>query len=239
AKLQLNEGGDRAFYTAQTLARIFDLSLRLLHPFTPFVTEELWESLKNALQERPDLHTPAEGWAEALMVARYPIPKVGEAWEEKIIADFSAVQEAVRAIRNLRAEKKVTPGKRIPAILAAGDKLGVFQGQVSTLTALAFLDTAALILAETLQEKPQGSVGLVVAGIEIYLPLAGLVDVEFERARLQKELAEMQTQIERLENLLKSDFARRAPPPLVEKERQKLIDFQETAGKLKEQLKNI
>ena len=239
AKLQLYEGGDRAFYTAQTLARIFDISLRLLHPFTPFVTEELWGSLKNALLERPELHIPTEGWAEALMVARFPEPRAIEDWEVQKVEDFSAVQEVVRAIRNLRAEKKVTPGRRIPAILAAGDKLEVLQGQVGTLTALAFLDSEALTLTESLPEKPQGTVGLVVAGIEVYLPLAGLVDVESERARLQKELAEIQAQIERLDNLLKSDFARRAPPPLVEKERQKLVDFKETAGKLNEQLKSL
>ncbi|HEX7568593.1 MAG TPA: valine--tRNA ligase [Anaerolineaceae bacterium] len=236
AKLQLNEGGDRAFYTAQTLVRVLDASLRLLHPFTPFVTEELWGHLKQALQDRPTLYTPAEGWAAALMVARFPEPWPVEGWEAQKVADFSAVQDVVRAIRNLRAEKKVVPGKRIPAILAAGDRLPVFQSQRATLAALAFLDPAAFTLAETLPDKPHGSVGLVVSGVEIYLPLAGLVDAESERTRLQKELDEVKGQIERLEKLLVSDFARRAPAPVVNKERQKLASFQETAAKLQEQI---
>jgi len=236
AKLQLNEGGDRAFYTAQTLVRVLDASLRLLHPFTPFVTEELWGHLKQALQDRPTLYTPAEGWAAALMVARFPEPWPVEGWEAQKVADFSAVQDVVRAIRNLRAEKKVVPGKRIPAILAAGDRLPVFQSQRATLAALAFLDPAAFTLAETLPDKPHGSVGLVVSGVEIYLPLAGLVDAESERTRLQKELDEVKGQIERLEKLLISDFARRAPAPVVNKERQKLASFQETAAKLQEQI---
>ena len=236
AKLQLNEGGDRAFYTAQTLVRVLDASLRLLHPFTPFVTEELWGHLKQVLQNRPALYKPAEGWAAALMVAHFPEPWPIEGWQAQKVADFLSVQDVVRAIRNLRAEKKVAPGKRIPAILAAGDKLPVFQSQRATLAALAFLDSAAFILAETLPDKPQGAVGLVVSGIEIYLPLAGLVDADSERTRLQKELVEVKGQIERLEKLLVSDFARRAPAPVVDKERQKLASFQETAAKLQEQI---
>ncbi len=239
AKLQINDGGDRAFYTLQTLVAILDACLRLLHPFTPFVTEELWGHLKAALTEYPELYAPAEGWAEALMVARFPEPRPVEGWEDQKVADFNTIQEIVRAIRNLRADKKVTPGKRIPAILAAGDKLEVLQGQARVLSSLAYLDPAALTIVDTLAEKPQGAVGMVVGGIEVYLPLAGLVDIESERARLEKELAEVQAQIERLENLLKSDFARRAPPTLVEKERQRLAGFLETANKLKDQIKSL
>jgi len=162
AKLQLNEGGDQAFYTAQTMVRVLDASLRLLHPFTPFVTEELWGHLKQVLQNRPALYKPAEGWAAALMVAHFPEPWPIEGWQAQKVADFLSVQDVVRAIRNLSAEKKVVPGKRIPAILAAGDRLPVFQSQRATLAALAFLDSTAFTLAETLPDKPHGSVGLVV-----------------------------------------------------------------------------
>jgi len=78
-----------------------------------------------------------------------------------------------------------------------------------------------------------------VAGVEIYLPLADLVDLEAERARLQNELAEAEKQIERLRGLLASPFAEKAPPAVVEKERQKLATFEETAGRLREQLENL
>ena len=239
AKQQLAEGEDQAFYTAQTLARLLDDCLRLLHPFTPFVTEELWGHLKRALQERPGLHTPAEGWAEALMMARFPEPRPVEGWEEQKVADFSLVQEAIRAIRNLRAEKKVAPGKRIAITIAAGDKLPIFQSQTGSLSSLAAIDPAGLRLVASLPEKPQGAVGLVVSGVEIYLPLAGLVDTDAERSRLQNELAETRSQIERLEKLLAGDFARRAPAALVDKERQKLEDYLETARKLEEQIRNL
>jgi valyl-tRNA synthetase len=80
---------------------------------------------------------------------------------------------------------------------------------------------------------------MVVSGVEIFLPLADLVDINLERARLQKELADTQKEIERLQQLLGSDFARRAPAPVVEKERQKLAAYQDTAQKLGEQVKGL
>jgi valyl-tRNA synthetase len=239
AKMQLTAGGDRAFYTAQTLARVLDTCLRLLHPFTPFVTEELWAHLKNALQSRPGLHTPAEGWAEALMISTYPEPRPAEGWEAEKTTDFSLIQEIIRTIRNARADKKVAPGKRIPAILVAREQYPLLQDQSTTLAALAYLDFAAFQVLESLPEKPQNAVSLVVSGVEIYLPLAGLVDSEAERARLHKELSEVLVQIERLEKLLMGDFAGRAPAAVVERERQKLAGFKETAAKLADQIAQI
>jgi len=239
AKLQLAEGGDRAFYTAQTLARVLDSCLRLLHPFTPFVTEELWSHLKRACQQKPGLYRPKEGWEEMLIVAKWPEPQSVEGWEDEKVSDFSLVQEIVRAVRNLRTEKKVTPGKRISATIAAGERLPILLAQSKTLAALAHIDPQQFTLVDTLTEKPQDQVSLVVAGVEIYLPLSGLVDLEGEQARLQKELNETQSQIERLEGLLSSPFGQKAPAAVVDKERQKLANFQETAASLREQLQAL
>ncbi|MFN7034815.1 MAG: valine--tRNA ligase [Bellilinea sp.] len=239
AKLQLAEGGDRAFYTAQTLLRVLDACLRLLHPFTPFVTEELWGHLKRAAQEKGVAFSPKGGWEEALIIARWPEAQPIEGWEEQKIADFNLIQEVIRAIRNLRTEKKVTPGKRIPATIIAGEKLAVFQQQAAAIAALAYLQPDHLTLLANLAEKPENQVAVVVAGVQIYLPLADLVDLEAERARLQNELAEAEKQIERLRGLLASPFAEKAPPAVVEKERQKLAAFEETAARLREQLQNL
>ncbi len=237
AKLQLNEGGDRAFWTAYTLVRILDMSLRLLHPFTPFVTEELWGYLKQACLRKSTAFGPRSGWEEALIVARFPQPKALEDWEEPKSASFALIQEIVRGIRNLRAEKKVSPAKRIPAVLACGDALNTLRSNAATIAHLAGLDLAAFTLAEKLAEKPQPAVSFVVAGVEIYLPLAGMVDTSEERARLEKELGEINAQIARLETLLSSSFAEKAPAPVVERERQKLATFKETASRLESQLK--
>jgi valyl-tRNA synthetase len=91
-------------------------------------------------------------------------------------------------------------------------------------------------LTARLAEKPQGAASAVVSGVEIYLPLADLIDPEVERARLQKDLSEIEVQIERLEKLLSSSFAEKAPAAVVDKERQKLATFHDTAARLREQL---
>ncbi|MHB8932444.1 MAG: valine--tRNA ligase [Bellilinea sp.] len=236
AKLQMAEGGDRAYYTAKTLAWILDACLRLLHPFTPFVTEELWGHLKQACQAKPLVYQPAEGWAEALIVAKWPEGREPEGWEEQKIADFTLFQEIIRAVRNLRTENKVTPGRRIGATIAAGDRLPILQSQAAALAALAYIDPQKLTLTDTLPEKPQDQVTLVVSGVEIYLPLSGLVDLASERIRLQKELDEVQSHITRLEDLLSSPFAQKAPAAVVDKERQKLATYQDTAASLRDQL---
>jgi valyl-tRNA synthetase len=236
AKLQMTDGGDRAFYTAQTLVRVLDTCLRLLHPFTPFVTEELWGHLKRAVLDKGERFLPGGDWPEALMIARWPEARPAEGWEEGKIAEFILIQEAVRAIRNLRTEKKVTPGKRIPATIVAGERLGIFQQQAKALCAMAYIDPQGLTLVSELKGKPQDQVALTVSGVEIYLPLAGLVDVEAERARLRGELAEIEAQIHRLEALLAGPFGQKAPAAVVDKERQKLLTYQETAARLREQL---
>jgi valyl-tRNA synthetase len=240
AKLQLAEGGDRAFYTAQTLVRVLDACLRMLHPFTPFVTEELWRHLKTAAQAHSDLFTPDGGWEEALIVAHWPEPRQPEGWEEQKTASFNLVMEIVRAIRNLRSEKKLQPNKHIHATIVTGTALNVLQDQYRSIAALASLDLQGFKLVDKLPQKPtEGTASLVVSGVEIFLPLADLVDVETERARLQKELMDVQSQIERLERLLNSDFAQRAPAAVVEKERQKLVTCLETSQKIANQVNSL
>jgi valyl-tRNA synthetase len=235
AKLQLAEGGKRARLTVETLARTLDLSLRMLHPFIPFVTEELWGRLKQSLLASP-LNRLAEDWPAALIIAPWPAPRPEEGWETAKVAQFSLIQEVVRAIRNLRAEKNIKAGRRIPAILIGGANTPMLLDQAPILAALAQLDPASLTIQSSLAQKPSGHITLVIGTVEVYLPLAGLVDLEIERQRLEKELADTLAQIARLETLLGSAFAEKAPPAVVQKEREKLASYQETAAKLKIQI---
>ena len=236
AKLQLAEGGDRAFYTAATLVRVLDLSLRLLHPFTPFVTEELWGHLKRSASAHSDKLGPINGWEAALIVARWPEPRDKEVWEADKVTDFSLIVDVVKAIRNLRSEKNVKPDRRIPALLVSEEHTAVLEHQSNTIAALARLDRESMTILKNLDGKPEGTIALVVGSVEVYLPLAGLVDISEERARLEKDLAETQSQIDRLEKLLSSPFAEKAPNEVVQKERDKLAGYQETAEKLRMQL---
>ena len=238
AKLQLNQGGQVALNTASNLVRVLDTSLRLLHPFTPFITEELWGHLKGAVQQSP-LANRLGDWPEALIIAPWPTARPEEGWEAGKLADFALVQEVVRSIRNLRSEKNVKPGRRIPAILVSSVAAPILRAQAATIAALAGLDAARLEILESVPAKPQGHIGLVIGSIEIFLPLAGMVDASEQRMRLEKDLAETQSQIERLQNLLAGSFAEKAPSAVVQKERDKLAGFLATAEKIRSQLANL
>lgn len=245
AKLQMARGGDSAFYTASTLVRVLDACLRLLHPFTPFVTEALWGHLKETIAEKGAAYVTCMGdpWAEAaqsepaLIVARFPEPRPVENWEQQKVADFNLVQEVVRAIRNLRTEKRIPPGRKLPAILAGGERAAMLAGQRDTIAFLTGVDAQHFEIVEAVAEKPQNVIAVAVLGVEIYLSLEGAVDTAAEKARLQKELQETESQIQRLENLLNGAFTQRAPANVVERERQKLATYEETAASLREQLK--
>ncbi len=235
AKEQLKKEETKA-QTVETLARVFDTALRLLHPFTPFVTEELWGHLRTAVRNSP-FFTLAGDWPNALIVARWPEPRDPEGWEESKIAKFQLVQDIVRAIRNLRADKAVAPSKRLAATIAAGAKTEVLNEQSKVLASLAGLTESELHIVPSQPDKPEDAVALVVGSVGIYLPLAGMVDQAEEKARLEKELKEAESHIQRLEKLLAGDFANKAPAHLVAKEREKLAGYQDTAEKIKAQLK--
>jgi valyl-tRNA synthetase len=241
AKLQLVESDRLAFSTARNLVQVLDTCLRMLHPFTPFVTEEIWGHLKSASQELQQPINPIHGgeWEKALIIARWPTPQPTSPLDDQAIADFSLVMELVRAIRNLRAEKNVNPKVSIPATFVGGERTAVLQRQSTTIASLARLDPQKTTILEDLDDKPDGTVALVVGPVEAYLPLADMVDPEEQRVRLEKELAESTSQIQRLEELLAGPFAEKAPSNVVEKEQKKLAEYKEKAAKIKSQLENI
>jgi valyl-tRNA synthetase len=233
AKNQLAQGGARAYLTAETLLRVFDTSLRLLHPFTPFVTEEIWGHLRRATLTST-LADRIKDWPEVLIVARWPEARPAEGWESGKIASFELVQEVVRAIRNLRAEKNVKPGLKLSAILV--DASGLVKQEAKVIAGLSGLDESKLDIRARLESKPEGQIALVAGQVEIYLPLTDFVDPAEELARQTKDLAEAELHIARLEKLLSSDFANKAPAAVVQKEREKLAAYKETADKIKAQL---
>lgn len=241
AKLQLAQGDRMAYTTARNLVHVLDTCLRLLHPFTPFVTEEIWGRLKTAVGElkQPIISQHAAEWEDALIIARWPEPTPENPWETKAITDFTLIMELVRAIRNLRSEKNVDPKLKIPATLVGGEKTPLLQQQSATIAVLARLDPQKITISKNLDGKPEGHIALVIGPIEAYLPLAELVDPAEQRMRLQKEYATSMSQVERLENLLESPFAEKAPENVIEKERQKLADYQGKVEKIKSQLEAL
>jgi len=235
SKRQLAEGGDRAAYTAIILADTLGLMLRLLHPFTPFVTEALYGYLKEACETNQFIYNPERDWEKHLIVARWPERMTHDDWEEPAVKEFELVQEIVRTIRNLRSEFKIEPGKAIDAILVSGSKVDFLQQNRNLLVDLAGLNEDDL---KILASKPEteGLTVVVIEDIEIYLDLSAGGDVELDRERLERELAEAESQIERLEKLLSSPFAQKAPEKVVQAEREKLEGYLSTAIKLRQRI---
>lgn len=212
--------------TAQfVLVHVLTRTLELLHPFMPFVTEHLWQ------------HLPHTG--ESIMLA--PWPQVQEQWQfTEDAAQMNVLMEAIKAVRNLRAEAKVPMGKRAPIMLKGGTAAltRLLQTYESYFHTLAFADTVTL-LKET-DGKSENAVVAVVPGVEIYLPLKDLIDVEKELARVQKEEAKIIKEIARLEGKLQNaGFLSKAPAEVIAKEKEKLATYQEKMTSLTQRLQEL
>jgi valyl-tRNA synthetase len=236
AKVQLNAGGIGAWTTLSVLLEVLDQCLRLLHPFVPFVTEETWQQLKAAFEAAELGMTPRHGWAEALIIAPWPevAPDEGLAFS-KHAADFERLRELVRGIRASRAEHKVEPNRRIAATIASPSQASFLESQRSILAFLARLDDAHLaIVRET--EAPDGAVTVSLGDIVAYLPLSGMMDLDTERARLTSELEALDERIARVSALLSSEFSQKAPPEVVQRERDKLARIESSRDEVLERL---
>jgi valyl-tRNA synthetase len=236
AKVRLYDGTvAEAQATRQVAAHVLERSLRLLHPFMPYVTEAIWQNL-------PGMAGSDGEFPRALMVSRWP--QAGEATQAHAgdgafldaEADFGRVQDVVRAIRNARSEYDVAPGKRIPAHISAPDAAAMFSTNVALLASLARIDPAASEIAADLP-APDKSVTLAVTGATVYLPLAGLVDFAAERARLGKELAGLEQQVGKIEALLGNEgFTAKAPANVIEREKGRLAELSERRDQLAQRL---
>jgi valyl-tRNA synthetase len=211
--------------TRHVLTYVLDQCLRMLHPFIPFVTEEIWQ------------HIPHEG--EALIVARWP--EADTAWlDEQAEAGMATLMELIRGIRNARAEYDVPPSRRIAAHIEAGEAFDLLNAQRELFTRLANVDAERLTIDAVLDGPPEQAAVVTIGGITAYLPLAGLVDIEAERARLKKELDDTIGLIARSEALLANDgFIANAPEEVVSRERDKLARLQATRDSLQERIKTL
>jgi valyl-tRNA synthetase len=232
AKLQM-QNPDTRYTTADTLARVLDTSLRLLHPFTPFVTEELWGHLRETILESP-ISALAEDWSDVLITAKWPEERDPEGWEDKVLEDFSKEQEIIRAIRNARAEKNIKPSVRFIPTLVTKDDYDLFTTDSGVIASLSGTHLPELFTDYTVESE--NHMVIVSGSTDIYIPLDDLVDPIEQRTRLEKELKETESHIARLEKMLNSPFAKKAPPAVVDKEREKLAGYKETAEKIKAQL---
>jgi len=237
AKLRLYGDDAQARQRArQVLVYVLERASRLLHPIMPFITEEIWQNLMKAL--RGDSGTssmPAK--AQALMVT--PWPDTAGMPDPAAEAQVGILMDLIRSIRNARAEYDVQPGRRIVALIAAGDQEKWLQSQRPILCSLAKLDEDRLQLRRALP-APDKAVALVAGGVTAYLPLAGLVDLDAERERITGELQQTKQRIARSEALLANrGFTENAPAEVVERERDKLADLLVQREKLEGRLAQL
>ncbi len=202
------------------LLHVLEQSMRLLHPLMPFITEEIWQSLKSML--------PLE--EEALIIAKYP-----EVDEKRIDhlsdAEMQLVQDCISCIRNLRKQMGISPGKMVDVSMKVTrhDQTVIVEDNLAYFTKLAKVENLTI---GTDVERPKPSLADVVTDIEIYLPLTGLVDIEGEIARLEKQEQKLAQDLKRIEGKLNNEkFTSRAPKEVVDKEREKYDEVKVTLDK--------
>ena len=218
-----NKEDSRARQTAQSvLCYVLENTLKLLHPFMPFITEEIWQ------------HIPHEG--DSIIVASWPVEQT-TLTDKKAELNMEIVMETIKAIRNMRAEVNVAPGRKSEAILqlASAELVQLFELNASYVKTLAAVEPLNVSL--TTPEKPENAMAAVVSGVEIYMPLKGLIDVDKETARLNKELLTLDKELARVSGKLSNEgFVAKAPPDVIEKEKAKQQEFEEKVKAINERL---
>jgi valyl-tRNA synthetase len=204
--------------TQSVLAYVLDRTLRLLHPFMPFLTEEIWQ------------HLPHEA-GETITLASWPAEN--PAFENnEAVREMNLLMDTIRAVRNIRAETGVTPGKKIELLLKPSGEAEEQIIRRNEAYIRRFCNTASFTMDRGLV-PPEKAMTAIVTGAELYLPLAGLIDIDQEIARLEKELAHLNAEVERVEKKLANPgYIAKAPAHVVEQERAKGRDYAEKRDKV-------
>ena len=228
AKVRLRDGDTAPL---RVLAHVLERTLRLLHPFMPFITEELWQALLRRL--------PAEGDPPvSIMVAAYPSADPGRV-DHQAEREMRALVRMVRAIRNARAQLRIPAAQLLEATVEANGLQDVVVQESPAIRTLARVEPLRIVDAAA--GGPSGhSMTLVVDPLVVRLPLAGVVDVSAERTRLIKELDECRSNLGRVSGLLNNPkFSGRAPEEVVERERERLGSLRERERRLQEVLSQL
>ena len=220
AKIRLQKGGEEAQTAKQVLVWVMDKILKLLHPFMPFITEEIWQTI------------PHDG--ESIMISAWPEfdETLSFAAEE---AEMERIMTAVRAIRNRRAEMNVPPSKKAKVYIATAHKAtfeqgGVFMQKLASASDVEISDAFEL----------DGAVCIVTQDAKIYIPMGELVDFEAEKARLNKELAAVQKDLDFVNNKLSNEnFVAKAPANVVAAQREQAAKYAEKIAMLKESIAKL
>jgi valyl-tRNA synthetase len=209
--------------TEIVLLQVFETSLRLMHPFIPFLTEELWQQL------------PHQGET----IVKAPYPAVAQEWiDPEAEREMTGLMQVISALRTIRSSFKIPNVTKLrPHIKASSAHAAMIERHRSYIVSLA--NISDMLIAQEMS-RPDLSATAILDEMEIYVPLEGLIDVEVERTRLTRELKKIREDVERLEaKLARRDFLEKAPEDVIEKEQVKHQGLSERAGKLVQALESI
>jgi len=214
------------------LIYVLETTLRLLHPFMPFITEEIWQNLRDRIPQ---------GYlkTESLIIAPYPIAheKAIDSAAERVM---DAVIETVRAIRNVRAEHNVVASKWIEARVYADDITSDIAAKSETIELLSRARPLTVLNRKERTGKEENAVVVVLKETDVVLPLAGMIDLSAEKKRLEDEIANIGSDIARLESRLNdAAFTSKAPAAVVEKERGRLQSQRDKLTRLNQELSQL
>jgi valyl-tRNA synthetase len=207
--------------TQATFAWVLDQILKLLHPFMPFITEEMWDKI----DARRESHLIVAAW-----------PKFGnELFHVHATEEVEWLQTLITNIRSVRSDMNIPPAKKADLLMLFGDldpRLSYYAPQLSPMARVAEVKTAS--------EAPQGALQTVVDGVTYAIPLEGLIDLDAERARLNKEIDKAQDEIDKIDKKLSNDaFVAKAPEKVVTLQKERRADYVAEQEKLKEALAGL
>jgi len=234
--------GEQRPTTQAVLYHVLETALRLAHPFMPFITEEIWQSLPNGKARATD----------SLMVARYPQANEST-WtrsesgiDESAEAEMTTVMKVIRSIRNLRAELKLPPKQPVPVmvVVASPHSEQLLAREQAHITNLARVGALSFLAPDA--PKPLNLLSAVVPDVSsgtdvgVFVSTEGLIDAERERERLEKEIAQTRSRVDQTrQRLQNSSFVERAPANVVQKEQNKVAELDERLRKLEDRLESV
>ncbi|MCD6182389.1 MAG: valine--tRNA ligase [Candidatus Cloacimonetes bacterium] len=229
AKDRIYNGDDEGQQTVKfVLLDVLQTSMRLLQPIMPFIAEEIWQNIKT--------YFPMDG--ETIVLAAFPIQDADQI-DRVIESDMQLIQESITAIRNLRKQVNLPPGTTIRIVCKVATPA---QAQLMKTYAGYFekLAKVTAIQAGTDMQKPQAAIGAVVQDFEIYLPLSGLIDLDAEKARLEKQLTKLEKELKGISGKLKNQkFLAKAPDAIVAKEKEKFEEIETKVIKTRKLLEGL
>ena len=214
-----------------TLVMCLKNMLKMLHPFMPFITEEIWSFLPHGEEQadNPNNYLIKASWPEFSLSCVFP----------KASKTLETAMEAIRAIRNIRAEADAAPSKKLRAVIVAeGDVLDTLKDAERYIKNLANITDVAFVSAK--EEAPEESMSAVINGAEIYIPLEDLVDYKAEYERLLKEQKKLEGEVKRVEGKLSNQgFISKAPEKVINEEKEKMVKYKEMLEKVTSRLEMI